>query len=56
MLVVAILAILAYTGWYTNEYFADSLGWPLALMALGVVLIGLSGLAVRLDRRFIRRR
>ena len=53
-LVVATLAILAYTGWFTAEHFADSIGWPLALVAFGVFMMGLSALAVRIDRQYVR--
>jgi hypothetical protein len=56
LLVVATLAILAYTGWYTGQHFADSIGWPLALVAFGLFMIGLSALAVRIDREYVRRR
>jgi hypothetical protein len=56
LLVVATAAILAYTGWFTGQHFADSLGWPLALMLFGMIMIGLSALAFRIDRQFIRNR
>jgi hypothetical protein len=54
LLVVSILAILAYTGYFTAEHFADSVGWPMALVGFGLAMIGLSALAVRLDRRYVR--
>jgi len=54
LLVVATLAILSYTGYFTAEHFADSLGWPLALVAFGLFMIGLSTIAVRIDRRYVR--
>ena len=56
LLAVATLAILAYTAWFTGEHFVDSIGWPLALMAFGFVLIGMSALAFRLDREYVRPR
>lgn len=56
LLFVAVLAILAYTGWFTAEHFADSVGWPLALVAFGLFMIGLSALAVRIDRDYVRSR
>lgn len=56
LLAVATLAILAYTGWFTSEHFVDSIGWPLALMAFGLVLIALSVLALRIDRAYVRPR
>jgi hypothetical protein len=55
LLAVATLAILAYTGWFTREHFAESVGWPLALIAFGIFMIGLSAVAYRLDRDYVRR-
>ena len=37
----------------TNKNFLDSLGWPLVLMLLGFVLIGVSAVAIRINRRYI---
>ena len=54
LLAVATLAILSYTGWFTGQHFVDSIGWPLALMAFGFVMIGLSALAFRIDRDYVR--
>ena len=54
LLVVATLAILTYTGWFTSEHFADSIGWPLALVAFGLFMIALSAVAVRIDRTYVR--
>lgn len=51
LLVVSVLAMLAYLGYYTREYFADTLGWPIALVLFGLVLLALSGYALRLGRR-----
>ena len=56
LLIVATGAILAYTGWFTGEHFADSLGWPLALVLFGLLMITLSALAFRIDRQYIRNR
>ena len=54
LLFVATAAILAYTAWFTGEYFADSVGWPIALIIFGLLLIGLSALALRIDRNYVR--
>jgi hypothetical protein len=54
LLAVATLAILAYTAYFTSQHFVDSVGWPLALVAFGLVLIGLSALAFRIDRQYLR--
>jgi hypothetical protein len=54
LLAVATLAILGYTAYFTGEHFVDSVGWPLALVAFGLVLIGLSAAAFRIDRKYVR--
>ena len=54
LLLVATLGILAYTGWFTAEHFATSIGWPLALIVFGLAMIGLSALAFRIDRAYVR--
>ena len=56
LLLVSTAAILAYTGWFTGEHFADSIGWPLALVMFGLLMIALSALAFRIDRQYIRHR
>ena len=56
LLFVATAAILSYTAWFTGEYFADSVGWPIALIIFGLLLIGLSALALRIDRDYVRAR
>ena len=54
LLIVATGGILGYTAWFTGEHFADSIGWPLALVVFGLLMIGMSALAFRIDRRYIR--
>jgi hypothetical protein len=54
LLFVSTLAILAYTAWFTGEHFASSVGWPIALIAFGIFMIGLSALAFRIDRDYVR--
>jgi len=51
LLAVSVLIMLAYLGYYTGEYFADALGWPIALITFGLVLLALSGYALRMGRR-----
>ena len=47
-------AILAYTGYFTGQHFADSVGWPVALMVTGLLMIGIGALALRIDRKYLR--
>ncbi len=55
LLTVGTVGLLCYIGYFTSEHFADSLGWPVALIGLGIVMMGLSTLAVRIHKRYIRR-
>lgn len=50
-LVASIIAMLGYLGYYTDEYFADLIGWPIALIVMGFVMVGLSAYAVKLSQK-----
>jgi len=54
LLLVSTLAMLGYIGWYTEEHFAHTLGWPLALIIGGLMLIGFGGMAVKLNNKYIK--
>ncbi len=54
LLVSGTVSLLAYIGYFTSQHFIDSWGWPLALILLGLVLIGLSAAAVRINQKYIR--
>lgn len=51
LLVTGVLAMLAFLGYFTNEYFADVLSWPVALILMGLLMLGLSSYALKLGRR-----
>lgn len=53
LLFTHVVAAFAFIGYFTNRYFLDSIGWPLALIALGLVFVALAALAVRLDRKYL---
>jgi hypothetical protein len=53
LLVVCTIAILCYLSYVTHKHFLNSLGWPLFLILVGVMLIGGSIIAMRLNRRYI---
>jgi hypothetical protein len=48
------VAVLVYTAYFTSRYFAGSVGWPVALILLGLLMIGISALALRIDRKYLR--
>ncbi|MEX2052368.1 MAG: hypothetical protein WD991_01570 [Candidatus Paceibacterota bacterium] len=53
ILTTSTLALLAHVSYITGEYFADSLSWPLALIILGFVFIGLGYLSISINKRYI---
>jgi uncharacterized membrane protein len=54
LLLVGTLSMLVYIGYYTAKHFANTLGWPIALVIIGIALIGMSALAVRLNNKYIK--
>jgi len=44
------VAMIAYICYYTSKHFINSLGWPLALIILGFLLICISMLAVKIGK------
>ncbi len=53
LLFVGTVAILGYVGYYTAENFSDVVGWPIALILFGLLLIGLSAAAFGISRKYI---
>lgn len=51
LLIVSTISLLGYLGYFTNEYFADVTGWPLALMCMGILMIVISAYAVKLGKK-----
>lgn len=51
LLLSSILALLSFIGYYTAEYFAGTVGWPIALMVTGMTMIGLCALALKMNVR-----
>lgn len=49
-LCASVLTMLGYLGFLTDEFFAGAIGWPIALIVMGLMTIGLSAYALRLGR------
>lgn len=54
LLAAGTLGMLVYIGYFTGQHFADSIGWPIALMLIGFAMMALGTAAVRIHRRFIK--
>ena len=53
LLFVGTLAILSYIGYFSAKHFVQSIGWPIALVLFGLLLIGLSATAFRINKKYI---
>ena len=51
---ISTFATIAYIIYFTAEYFADSIGWPVALILLGFTIIGIGYFSIRLNRKYLR--
>lgn len=54
ILVVSTLFLVAHISYITSEYFADSLGWPISLIILGFVFIGIGYGSVAINKQYIK--
>jgi len=55
VLAISIIYLLGYIFYLTARYFAEIIGWPVALILGGLLLIGISYFAVDLNKRFIKK-
>lgn len=55
MLALSALFLMAHLVKLTGEYFADSIGWPVALIFLGFVVIGVGYFTLELNRKYFRK-
>lgn len=53
ILIVSTLFLIAYVVYITNEYFADSLSWPVILVFLGLFFIGLGYVSININKKYI---
>lgn len=53
ILVMSTLFLIAHVSYITSEYFSDSLGWPISLVILGFVFIGLGYASITINKKYI---
>lgn len=51
LLFTTVIAMLGFIGYFTAKHFADSLGWPVTLVLMGVAFLGVGTLAIKVKRR-----
>lgn len=52
VLIVATIGLIIHTSYITYEYFSDSVSWPLLLILLGFLFIGIGYYSHKLSQRF----
>ena len=55
ILFVSTIGLISYFAYITAEYFADSIGWPLALILLGFVLIGVGYGSIKVNKKYLKK-
>ncbi|MDZ7726217.1 MAG: DUF2157 domain-containing protein [Candidatus Campbellbacteria bacterium] len=54
VLIFSTIFLLLHLAYITEQYFANSLGWPLSLVVLGFAFLGLSYLSVKINQEYIK--
>ncbi len=49
MLAISTIAMFAYLSYFTHEHFLNSMGWPLFLILMGFIFLGLSTLTIKIN-------
>lgn len=53
LLVIGTLAMLSYISYFTAQHFIGSVGWPVALIILGMIFFGIGSGVVRIKKKYI---
>ena len=51
LLFTTIIAMLGFIGYYSARHFANSLGWPVTLVLMGVAFLGVGTIAIKVRRQ-----
>lgn len=54
ILVMSTLFLIIHVSYITGEYFADSIGWPISLVILGFIFIGLGYASITINKKYIK--
>lgn len=51
LLFTTVIAMFGFIGYYTAKHFANSLGWPVTLVLMGVAFLGVGTIAIKVRRK-----
>lgn len=55
ILIISTLFLIIHISYITGKYFANSVGWPIALVVLGFVFIGLGYVSVSINNKYLKK-
>ncbi len=53
ILIMSSIFLIAHVSYITSQYFADSIGWPITLVLLGFMFIGLGFGSININKKYI---
>lgn len=56
ILILSSLFLIAHIWNLTRKYFADSIGWPLTLIFMGLIIIGIGFVSVTINKKYIEKK
>ncbi len=56
ILILSSLFLIAHIWNITRRYFADSIGWPLTLIIMGLIVIGIGFISVTINKKYIEKK
>ncbi|WP_428035172.1 hypothetical protein [Amphritea sp.] len=51
LLITTVVAMLGFIAYFSEKYFANSLGWPITLVVIGVAFLGVGAIAIKVKQR-----
>lgn len=51
LLLTTVVAMLAFIGYFSEQHFANSLGWPVTLVLMGIAFLGVGAIAIKVKQR-----
>ncbi|WP_454781230.1 hypothetical protein [Legionella sp. WA2022007384] len=53
LLINASLATLCFILYFSSQHFPHTIGWPITLIIIGLLLIGVSGIVIKLNKKYM---
>lgn len=51
LLLTTVIAMLTFIGYFSEKYFSNSLGWPITLILMGIIFLGIGAIAIKVKQR-----